>query len=255
MYEHLTCWGGGAPNAYHLALYSTWSRYDWGMIITGNVQVLGSHLTLGRDLVVPDQLDDTSLKLFENLAKASKGPDGQTLAIMQLSHAGRQSPNLLGGRYPFMPPSAPSSIPIGLRTTKHDFVAAVIQKLLFQTPKELTLAEIDDIAEKFVQGARLAHLSGFDGIELHAAHGCTYSRYRPSHIINGLSQTFWLSFSHPRYIDDSENNTIHLNLFSLSRTNVKINIRSNVKMGSVFSIRLLIEFEPLAPHDSSLVSS
>jgi len=176
MYEHLSRFLGGPPNDYHLALYTSWSRYDWGMIVTGNVQVSGSHLTLGRDLAVPDQLNDTSLKPFKNLASATKGPNGYTLAIMQLSHAGRQSPNLLGGRYPFMPPSAPSPISVGLRTAGHNFVTAVIQGLLFQTPKELSIAEIDGVVERFVKGARLAHLSGFDGIELHVAHGCTYSK-------------------------------------------------------------------------------
>ena len=53
MYEHMATLFGGLPNAHHLALYNLWSRGGWGMIITGNVQVSGDHLTLGKDMVIP----------------------------------------------------------------------------------------------------------------------------------------------------------------------------------------------------------
>jgi 2,4-dienoyl-CoA reductase-like NADH-dependent reductase (Old Yellow Enzyme family) len=36
----------------------------------------------------------------------------------------------------------------------------------------MSLADIDDAVEAFVRGAKLAKLAGFDGIQLHAAHGC-----------------------------------------------------------------------------------
>jgi hypothetical protein len=54
LYEHLASFGGGPLNALHFALYSTWaSHHSWGMIITGNVQVSPSHLSLGRDILIP----------------------------------------------------------------------------------------------------------------------------------------------------------------------------------------------------------
>lgn len=172
MYEHLSNFLGGPPNAYHFALYSSWSIHDWGMVITGNVQVSNSHLTLGRDLVVPEQLDEASLKPYKTLAKSIKGPDGRTLAIMQLSHAGRQSSNFIGGRYPFEAPLAPSAIAVGSSVAQDDPVAAMIQSIMFQTPKEMSKMDIDEVAKGFVKGARLAQHSGFDGVELHVAHGC-----------------------------------------------------------------------------------
>ncbi|KAG1718474.1 hypothetical protein EDB19DRAFT_903110 [Suillus lakei] len=67
------------------------------MILTGNVQVSPQHLTLGRDIVVPPTLNAEDIRPFEKLAEVIHGAVGGTrsLAIMQLSHAGRQSVNLL----------------------------------------------------------------------------------------------------------------------------------------------------------------
>jgi 2,4-dienoyl-CoA reductase-like NADH-dependent reductase (Old Yellow Enzyme family) len=36
----------------------------------------------------------------------------------------------------------------------------------------MSLENIDDVVEAFVRGAKLAVLAGFDGVQLHAAHGC-----------------------------------------------------------------------------------
>src|SRR6266403_1093181 len=115
MYEHMATLSGGLPNTHHLALYNLWSQGGWGMIITGNVQVSRDHLSLGKDMVVPEIITSDTLRSYETLARtmrpasernASKNRDDvsipRTLIIMQLSHAGRQSPIVLGGRSPFV---------------------------------------------------------------------------------------------------------------------------------------------------------
>ncbi|KAI0337207.1 FMN-linked oxidoreductase [Trametopsis cervina] len=172
LYEHLAAFGGGLPNARHHNLYSRWAEGGWGMILTGNVQVARDHLTLGRDIIIPRNL--TSCDAFVKLAESihgSSGRDGQ-LAIMQLSHAGRQSTLFFGGRPISVPPLAPSPLRVEM---KHDgkktFLSGLVTKQLFQTPREMTLADIDDVVEAFTRGARIAAKSGFDGVELHAAHG------------------------------------------------------------------------------------
>jgi 2,4-dienoyl-CoA reductase-like NADH-dependent reductase (Old Yellow Enzyme family) len=43
---------------------------------------------------------------------------------------------------------------------------------MFQTPRALSVNEIEDVVRAFVKGAKVALESGFDGIQLHAAHGC-----------------------------------------------------------------------------------
>ena len=177
MYEHLADLFGGAPNDAHLTLYRCWAESRWGMIITGNVQVCSDHLSLGRDMVVPPVLSQGTIRPFARLAAAihrNSMDSSRPLAVMQLSHSGRQSANILGGRAPFSPPMAPSPTPLRLSEGR-GILASVLHSLLFQTPREMVREDIDDVADAFLRGARLASLSGFDGIELHAAHGCRLS--------------------------------------------------------------------------------
>lgn len=185
MYEHLADLFGGLPNAYHFSLYSKWSRYSWGMIITGNVQVSDRHLSLGRDMVVPKVLSEEALLRFRQLATVIRGgenPIGTSVAsadasirptaIMQLNHSGRQSSNIIGGRSLFHPPLAPSAIPVGSRP--NSIGSRLFHRLLFQTPRAMSHTDIDEVVFEFIRGAKLALESGFDGVELHVAHGCKF---------------------------------------------------------------------------------
>lgn len=82
-----------------------------------------------------------------------------TRAFIQLHHAGRQtSPMVTGGQAPV----APSPIPCR-------FVKAM--------PEELDLAGIERIKYKFITSAVLAAKAGFDGVEIHAAHGYLLSQF------------------------------------------------------------------------------
>jgi 2,4-dienoyl-CoA reductase-like NADH-dependent reductase (Old Yellow Enzyme family) len=226
MYEHLAALFGGPPNALHISLYSKWATHGWGMIITGNVQVDASHLSLGRDIVIPQVLTEKSVQPFRDLAStiALHSPSHQnvnvhssttedqarTLAIIQLSHAGRQSPNFLGGRSLFAPPLAPSATPVGsTRGYTQTFVSGLFHSLLFRTPVEMSSAAIDDVVERFVRGARLAVDAGFDGVQLHMAHGCEFdygigSRYYVEAGVKltgvGDMQIFWHNFPLPRSV-------------------------------------------------------
>lgn len=185
MYEHLANMFGGPPNSDHHGLYSGWSHHNWGMIITGNVQVSASHLSLGRDVILPQEISQETVEPFRKLARtihygdvegsltdASEYP--RPLAIMQLSHAGRQSPRILGGRSLFTSPLAPSSIALGSGRKDQSLVSGLFYRILFQTPQEMSSADVDDAVDAFTKGAKLAALAGFDGIQLHAAHGCGY---------------------------------------------------------------------------------
>lgn len=189
MYEHMATLSGGPPNDAHTRLYARWAEGGWGMVCTGNVQVCGDHLTLGRDLVVPLRLTRETVEPYTRLARAihygdpdNRGHSGtphKTLAVMQLSHAGRQSTNIMGGRWPFVPPLAPSALPFGRIASNDDnFVSALLSRLmhtfLFQTPRAMNSTDVKNVTMSFVRGVELAVASGFDGVQLHAAHGCKW---------------------------------------------------------------------------------
>ncbi|KAJ1311226.1 hypothetical protein OPQ81_009726 [Rhizoctonia solani] len=174
MYEAMSNFGGGPPTQQHYNLYSKWAAGGWGMIITGNVQVCQSHLTLGRDITLPK--DAVELESFKDWARSMKLPSGEAgpVAIMQLNHAGRQSPRFVGGRNPWTPPSAPSDRPM---TPAEGILSRLLFSLLFQRPHPLDSDEIESVISAFVSGAVVAHDSGFDGIQLHASHGYLLSQF------------------------------------------------------------------------------
>ncbi|EEB99578.1 hypothetical protein MPER_00719 [Moniliophthora perniciosa FA553] len=186
MYEHLASIFGGPPNNYHYKLYSNWSKYNWGIVITGNVQVSRTHLSLGRDLIIPDTLCEENVHPFRKLAECIHGISSEDteslkpLAIMQLNHAGRQSSNFSGGRYPFVPSLAPSAIPVSSKSAS--LISWIIHKVLFQTPRAMSLSDIEDVISEFVRGAELALRAGFDGVQLHVAHGYLLAQFLSSKV-------------------------------------------------------------------------
>nr|GAT61187.1 FMN-linked oxidoreductase [Mycena chlorophos] len=195
LYEHLATLHGGPPNELHLRLYEQWAASEWGMIITGNVQVSPTHLSLGRDIVLPPNNDEKHVAPFRALANAIHGHgDPQPLAILQLSHAGRQSPNILGGRRPFEAPLGPSAVRVG-----EGVVSRAVHAFMFQTPLRMRLRDIEKAIAEFVRGAQLAEEAGFDGVELHAAHGYLIAQFlspksnkRTGNL--GPDETLWFLF-------------------------------------------------------------
>lgn len=164
------------------------------MVMTGNVQVMQDHISLGRDMIIPAVLTAESINAYECLATSihqgnsiagAPHKEEQTLAIIQLSHAGRQSPNVIGGRRPFVPPLAPSAVPLdfvphgrgssaGFGYLATNAFSSLMHYLMFQTPRQMTRADIEVVIDAFVRGAQLAARSGFDGVEIHGGHGCEH---------------------------------------------------------------------------------
>ncbi|CAE6501803.1 unnamed protein product [Rhizoctonia solani] len=172
MYEAMADFGGGPPTRQHCEIYSKWAAGGWGMVITGNVQVCQSHLTLGRDITLPKNAAE--MESFKHWARCIKPSEAGPVAIMQLSHAGRQSPRFIGGRNPWTPPSAPSAQPM---TPREGILSRLVFSILFQRPRPMDPVEINSVVSAFVSGAVVAHESGFDGIQLHASHGYLLSQF------------------------------------------------------------------------------
>jgi len=81
-------------------------------------------------------------------------------AAIQLHHAGRITASSLTGRQPVAP--SPTPFP-------GDELSGVRGKS--EAPRELTVNEIKEIERRFAEAAERAKRAGFDGVELHAAHG------------------------------------------------------------------------------------
>jgi 2,4-dienoyl-CoA reductase-like NADH-dependent reductase (Old Yellow Enzyme family) len=145
------------PDQRLMSLYRRWGAGGAGLLITGNVMVHAQALT-GPGGVVLDV--DTPLEPFERWAASGKA--GGAAMWMQISHPGRQvqanMPGVVWG---------PSAVGVELgRHTKR-----------FGRPVAMTPEQIDATVERFAVTAVRAERAGFDGVEVHAAHGYLLSQF------------------------------------------------------------------------------
>lgn len=156
MEENMSSYGC-LPGESLFSLYRYWAHGDLGMIITGNVMVDKEAMT-GPGGVVLEK--DTPLASFERWAKIIKS--NGALAVMQINHPGRQVFKAMQGKA-----IAPSAIPLDMG--KHS--------KLFAEPREMTCQDIHDVCKRFVETAKQAEKAGFDGVEVHAAHGYLLTQF------------------------------------------------------------------------------
>lgn len=100
--------------------------------------------------------DDKFIPGLKKLTDSIHAAGGKV--VLQLSHAGKEALPFFTG----LEPVAPSPVPSPL--TKH-------------MPKELTADQIRATVNKFTEGADRAVKAGFDGIEIHMAHGYLVNQF------------------------------------------------------------------------------
>jgi 2,4-dienoyl-CoA reductase-like NADH-dependent reductase (Old Yellow Enzyme family) len=97
-----------------------------------------------------------------------------TPALVQLNHPGRQSPLGAGTKGFWDKSLAPSAIGLNMG---ENLIARMASGLLFGTPKEMTIGDINDVVRRFAEAAKFCAEVGFAGIELHAAHGYLLAQF------------------------------------------------------------------------------
>ena len=143
-----------APDGRLEQLYTSWSQGGYGLIVTGNVMVDRRQLGEPGNVVIEDE---RKLDALSRWAKRTK--DAGVPIWVQLNHPGRQSNPLALGHTPV----APSAVAL-------NFPGAA-------TPRELTPGEIEDIIERFATAATVCETAGFDGVQIHGAHGYLVAQF------------------------------------------------------------------------------
>ncbi|OBS29464.1 hypothetical protein FPOA_03401 [Fusarium poae] len=153
--------------------YGAWAEGGWGMVMTGNVQVDNKYLGgFGDCSISTDLPEEKVLEAYKHFVGICRRKGTPT--IMQINHPGRQSP-LGAGKKAFMDKNiAPSAVPMKMGD---DIISKVVSCVVFGTPKEMSVAEIEDVVQRFAKTARIASEAGFDGVEIHAAHGYLLSQF------------------------------------------------------------------------------
>ncbi len=148
---------GQLPDESLFRLYRRWSQGGAGLIITGNVMVHAEALTGPAGVVLDAQ---APLEPFRQWAVAAKS--GGSRVWMQINHPGRQvMANMPGVAW------GPSAVRVDIGRNS---------KRLAQ-PVEMTAEQISTTVARFAETARRAEQAGFDGVEIHAAHGYLLSQF------------------------------------------------------------------------------
>jgi len=152
---------GQLPGARIEGLYRRWAQGGVGLLLTGNVMVDSRAMT-GPATIALEQ--DTALDGFRAWSAAAKSAGGKV--VMQISHPGRQVFAAMGGLV-----WAPSEVALDMG--KHS--------KMFRTPVAMTQGNIDELIARFATTARRAQEAGFDGVQIHAAHGYLISQFLSPH--------------------------------------------------------------------------
>lgn len=146
----------GSPTTDLQQLYAAWARGGAGLLITGNVMIDHRAFVEPRNVVLESAKFLQANKLWAQSAQAN----GSKI-IMQINHPGRVAVLPL-----LKKPIAPSAVGLDLPAMN------IIRK-----PRAMTEAEIYEQINRFAQTARLAIEAGFDGVQVHAAHGYLLSQF------------------------------------------------------------------------------
>jgi 2,4-dienoyl-CoA reductase-like NADH-dependent reductase (Old Yellow Enzyme family) len=148
---------GGFVTDAHIELYRLLAEGEVGLIITGHAHVQPSGQASPRQMAVFDD------RFVEGLARIPKIVHRfPSRVFLQIAHAGRQTKKKLCSCVPV----SPSAV--------YDPVSKVM-------PRELSADEIRVLIADFISAGARAKRAGFDGVQLHAAHGYLLSSFLSPH--------------------------------------------------------------------------
>jgi 2,4-dienoyl-CoA reductase-like NADH-dependent reductase (Old Yellow Enzyme family) len=141
-----------------IEFYEIIAKGGSGLIISGNVLVHTSGRSVPQQLSIHNDFYIDKLRRLTDTVHNARGT-----IVIQLVHGGRQSfPALLGGEQPL----APSQV--------YDPSTQI-------NPRAMDDSEIWGVIEAFGDAARRAMYAGFDGVQLHGAHGYLINEFLSPH--------------------------------------------------------------------------
>ncbi|KAI5860793.1 NADH:flavin oxidoreductase/NADH oxidase-like protein [Durotheca rogersii] len=167
MAEDLATWSArnleerGIPTPEMIELYRRWGEGGWGVITTGNIDIEFDMLdAVGDGIITPEcPPSGPRFEAFKELAAAAKAHG--SLIVAQVTHPGRQlsariRPDTISASAIQLPPQGMGD---------------------YAKPREATKEDIARVIDGFAHAASYLQQAGFDGIELHGAHGYLLSQF------------------------------------------------------------------------------
>jgi 2,4-dienoyl-CoA reductase (NADPH2) len=144
----------GVPSEADRAHFANIAKSGAGLVITGSIAVHPSTAT--RNRILTEAYNERALEKLRT--KTDMLHAHGTVAFAQLAHLGREWP--VGDSD--VPPMAPSAV----RSPRDAYL-----------PRAMTELDIKMIVQAFGESSRNMRLAGFDGVEIHAAHGYLVAQF------------------------------------------------------------------------------
>lgn len=168
MTERLSSWDAknlearGVPSKNLVNVYRRWGEGEFGVILTGNIMIEYDHLEAAGNPIIPRgaPYEGERFENFKELATQSKKHG--SLIVGQVSHPGRQVPEIIQKN-----PISASDVQL----------EGNIMGMTFAKPRAATEEDIKNIIEGFAHAAEYMEKAGYDGIQLHGAHGYLLAQF------------------------------------------------------------------------------
>ncbi|EDU46800.1 NemA NADH:flavin oxidoreductase Old Yellow Enzyme family [Pyrenophora tritici-repentis] len=168
MTERLSSWdpknleARGVPSKNLVNVYKHWGKGEFGVILTGNVMIEYDHLEAAGNPIIPRgaPYEGERFEMFKELATASK--EHGSLIVAQVSHPGRQVTETIQKK-----PISASDVQL----------QGNIMGMTFAKPRAATEQDIKNVIEGFAHAAEYLEKAGYDGIQLHGAHGYLLAQF------------------------------------------------------------------------------
>ena len=149
----------GEVSDHQIAYYAERARGGTGLIIT---EILAVEPQLGKAVAIQTRVDDDRfIPGLGRLAAASQKYGARIFP--QLHHAGVQSNSRICGGKQIVAPSA------------------IVSKAVGETARALSTEEVRELVQHFIAAAVRCQIAGFDGVELHGAHGYLINQFSSPH--------------------------------------------------------------------------
>jgi len=171
MTERISSWdpnhfeARGIPSKNLINVYKRWGEGQLGTILTGNIMMEYDQLEAAGNPIIPRgaEFKGERFDAFKKLAEESKAHG--SLIVGQLSHPGRQTGDTI------------QKDPVSASDVK---LEGTIMGMNFAKPHPASEEEIENIIEGFAHAAEYLHKAGYDGAELHDAHGYLLAQFLSS---------------------------------------------------------------------------
>ncbi|OAQ58918.1 NADH oxidase [Purpureocillium lilacinum] len=168
MTERLSSWdprdlpSRGVPSQDLVNVYRRWGEGDWGLILTGNIMIAYDQLEAAGNPIVPRDAPFSGERFdaFKDLATAAK--KNGSLIVAQVSHPGRQVSQDI------------QQTPISASDVQ---LEGEVMGMRFAKPRPMEKKDFEEVIGGFAHAAEFLYKAGYDGIQLHAAHGYLLAQF------------------------------------------------------------------------------